>query len=264
MKRFFGHSMLLLAVTTSIASVHASTLLHVDFSNDPVGQVPASAVYVVPATPSEPTGGTKVVVVDDSSVFPDPFGGSGNRSLMVDKLVAEEQVDPKAVWAYGYAPNTKVSFDVFTVKQGPLDSPMFHVFLTDSIWASTVPIGFLVDINNNVTLWGAQTRSILNVWTHNQANTVSISYGESWTYSVSINGQLLQDENGISVFGMGGAPSQLGYVQFATAWTGAQNSRFFVDEITVAAIPEPSTAVMVGLVGFAGVLAGLRRKFPIC
>lgn len=271
-----------LCASLSIAgSLAASTIATWDFQ---------SGSYIAGSAPSTSgtgislgnlTNGNQVLVVGPSTTPVNPFGGAENKSLYVQRVVADSTTPILQLNVPGYttaAPLTTgtVSFDLFAdlitngrgsieVNLGTMASAASggrtNSFAAFQINMSTATAGTIGRLSyfSNTTSGGSITHSEFIVPT-DTATTLSVSWtagGANPTYSIYVNG-VHAITSAFTVPSIAG----LNAIRFTTV-NGTTDINYYVDNISVSSspIPEPaSAAALFGAIAASCVLGRRRAR----
>ena len=276
------HIRLLASLCASLAfagALHASIITTWNFQG---------ASYVAGSAPSTSgtgisftnvTNGNRVLVVGSASTPADPFGGTGNQSLYVQRVAADNTTPILQLNVPGYttaAPLTSgtVSFDLFAdlitngrgsieVNLGTMASAgsagRANSFAAFQINMSTATAGTIGRLSyfSNTTSGPSITHSEFLVPT-DTATTLSVSWtagGSNPSYSIYVNG-VHAITSAFTVSSVAG----LNAIRFTTV-NGTTDINYFVDNISVSSspIPEPAHATTLLAAVAACITWGRRR-----
>jgi hypothetical protein len=253
------------------AILSATTLATFDFQGETVDAAPAGTGVLVGNT----SGANDVLVVDDASAKPDPFGGPGNKSVFVHRLSTDATLPIFQLQTSGFTGGVlasgTLSFDFYletvTNGRGSVEINLGSMatasslgrqnsFAAFQINASTASTTGGISYFNNTTSGGSITTSGFAL-IPNAKNTLSVSWDDiAKTYSIALNGSTVIS-SAYTVSSIAGLSS----IRFTTV-NGNTDINYYIDNVVVSnsAIPEPSTAAI--LVGGAGLMAavGIRRS----
>lgn len=236
----------------------ASILWSEDFQAQTPGVSPSGAVITGPAS--------KSIVVDSTTSVTDPFGPAGNRSLMMEKTQNGGTYMPRVEWTIPVASEFRISFDAYTVFDigAGLDKPILNIFAYKDTTALIGPRFWVQEAGALVLGDGASLLTVTGVWTHNQVNHFDLEIFEDDTYSLSINGTLMQATVGDITkdrFAFNSSPEgglDINRFQVSIADSGRVGARVFVDNLVM--IPEPSTVALTAFGLIAGLLSWRKRR----
>lgn len=245
-------------------------VLHVDFLGDQTGQAPSGGIIS-----GASAGNRRVVVVDSSSSPVDPFGGSGNKSLLIEQKNGGAPITAR--WNIPGASLTsgKVDFSAFSYVNADegwgLSRGVFYMY--DATPDSGNGLAFFMSWaeNGRVTVTARDEADSTtntsfrfdNKWKINEENHVSVEFMPEHgvdvpSFRIWLNGELLTYGQQDYLFLRVGT-SKVDDVRFAHDNSQGTNSRIFINEFTVSQIPEPHTVV-----GVVGVLFGIflvRKRY---
>lgn len=255
---------------------NGTTLLNVDFQSDTVGELPAQR-----SSQTNIGSPNTVAVVDGTSTPPDPFGPAGNKSLYMNAPVGSSS--SAGIWfttqddtlvAHGsfqtqiYMVNESRFLDL---RLGQLDPGIG----TGRISEGSSLIRLLVGSGNGTnTISVYQNGNSGTVVDQTFAFDTTLNLSIDWQmsggdigYSVSLNGTPLTI-SGVSLFDfyntsfmLDGEPVTIEGVnglQYRTGGAEASNYEYFVNSLSVSAIPEQGhVGLLIGLIGL--LFAGSRK-----
>lgn len=264
MKKIF--SLLFLIPLLGAIGVQAQTpIIHQDFSDGTWGSGNLSLG-------SNAAGNRRGLVVGESTDPVDPFGGAGNRSLLLEQSNATANGVVGVRWNFPTAtPSLSagvVEFEAYAYHDTTWSSPSGAVYVRSGsnhgvfmIFSATG--GGRVSIQSRNDAGSNIQHTFDDVWSLNDAQRVKIEFfqselpSEELVFKVWINEQLLTHgtgENARDWFYMRTAGlTALNSVELAHSSTTGKNSRFFINELTVSTIPEPGT--------YAGIMVFLLAGF---
>lgn len=203
-----------------------------DFQNDTVGANPANASYI-----SEPDGGN-VEVVDINSTFSDPFGGAGNKSMLIDAAKGAPYI---SFHSKNKIVSGTFSMDIYA------DTYDRHNYLrlgnnngSKNLGSEQTAINFLFRPGSTVScqvFTGEQVLKLDNVMAHDKVNRLEVTFDSvSKTFSGKLNGEELTANNGqMKTFEYYKSSkyniSSITVVQFYLPVK--ENSRTFIDKIVL-------------------------------
>lgn len=253
---------LLLAAGVAIPSAQGAYITD-DFQSDTAGAAPSvssSRDYIA-------TSPSVAMVVDSTTTPADPFGGSGNHSLL---LQDKNSTENPTIWWTGAAGGLQsgdlsVQFQLDPSLAAPAD-PYAYAVIALGHGLSSGGAGIGGDIALAVDLFtsdavSASVRpnfgiSIVNTAALGTVHTLTLHFDlGSSTYSGKLDGVDLEKTGGGTTFPFYGSVSNIDSVALSAGWSGTTGVQVFFDNVNLSAVPEPATA---GLMGMA--MAGLLLK----
>ncbi len=245
-----------------MAPANAAVLWSEDFEGMTAGSLPP--VQAPPGTiginsVTSNVSGTRRTMVTDSATSPiDPFGGTGNQSLMFEKTGTGAGTSPNVYFTTPEATLGILTFDLYTVNSGTLTTPVFTLYTYDG--GNSGQIGtFLIFSASNVTAvpsGGAKTVS--NVLSTGVTQQVSLHFLANQTYSVAINGTPLSFSGTTWLPYYSATAFSIDRIRIGSQDDANYRSQVFVDNFVL--VPEPGTCVLLGLAGMAFLLNRRKRR----
>lgn len=226
-----------------------------DFQSQTPGSAPSGTGIstIIPA-------GAQVTVLDDETTVTDPFGPTGNHSLMLEKT--ENGPHPKAIFTFGQSYSAGVlTLDAYSFSNPSLDAPLISITLYNGDAGSSSNIGAWLWLGGTgLTVQdGATARTAANVWDLNQAGEIKVEFFTNSTFSVSIDDEMITIGGKTAFSYFRSSVTGADRVQISIGETARTKSRVFVDDLSLSvAIPEPGAVVLMGLAG--GALFMFSRK----
>lgn len=243
----------LLGFLTSL-SMQAQTLLQENFDGMTAGSAPPVSGQITYVSGNN--ANRQILVVDGSTSPADPFGGSGNQSLMIEKTGAGTGTIPEINFSFSETNVGILTFDLYLYQSSPsFDTPTLSLYLYDGS-----DIGVLTAFTANGTLVATPSgnKSVSGTPSLNLAIPIKIEFFTNQTYNVTVNGTLLNFPGvGTNVPYYTNTATSFDKLRIGTVEANRTESRFFVDNVLLV-VPEPSTMTFLGLVGMAGLF--LRRR----
>jgi hypothetical protein len=251
------------ATVFGMSSMASAAYLSFDFQGDTVGAAPSGTSYAL-------AGGTnRLEVVDSASNPADPFGGSGNKSLLLednsDPLPGGASAEVRFQGGAGAPTAGTFSTNFYAFDDATYHRPFLEVKLGTNNVASGGDIGAWLFFTDSGTISDFNGGPAFdNVLTLNTINTLTLTFDTvADTYSGTIQQgagpavPLTKDSGATTVFSLGTAPSVgIDSVGFGVGWSSNAEDRQFVDNVTITAVPEPAS---MGLILGAGAMM-LRRR----
>jgi len=236
------HSVFVIAASLCLSVNLFSAVISEDFNADTPGEAPRSLT----------TREGDITVVDASTNPVDPFGPAENHSMAIRKIASGDGV-PRATWKQiDFPTHGKLTLTAYSVSDEEKPNPQLNIFLIkDDINNIAISLFFLGSdayVGN-----GSDYLTVEGVWILNAANEVVIEYFSNYTYSIFINGTILETSGGQTIFAFTNEIGDFNALQFATASTKRSGSEVFINDFEVTAVPEVSALSMLlfgsGLVG---------------
>ncbi len=245
--------------TCLVASIMPASLwaaLPEDFQSDTVGAAPSGAHWI--------TTGASVTVVDGNSTNADPFGGVGNQSMYINSAALSTYVVYKNDTAYTAG---TFSIDLY----GANVNSYTYVKLGNSSVSTGVPnvdtaVNLLIRWGSVFSSWDASNVSYNfdSKLLQNVAYSLVVTFDSSTEkWSATVNGTSITANSGVTtVFDYYNANSNsvlnVDRVSLYSP-TASGGAMTYVDNISLAQIPEPSSALLVGAAAML-VAGSLRRR----
>jgi hypothetical protein len=263
------------------ATVQAQVLLNENFNDDAVGSIPNTVDVVLGDNP--PATGSDVEVVGPGSSYTDPFGPAGNHSLVLDNYNGGSSFPndwPFVSWNNELGqPGTRyrhgtVEFDLYLKNDGPaapntkfwtyVDLRLgFDVSLPNTV-ADTIIYGNF-RVQDGVSYYFFEAATAPSNGHPLLADTpVHVKYTilPDETYTLEVNGNFVEKAGSKFVPWKATGPNA-GFNVFAIGAAFGPNNLtaepFYIDNLVITAIPEPTSLVLVGL-ALTNVGMLLRRR----
>lgn len=243
---------LIAALVCSASLAHSQTLLNINFQADQAGQAPSSG------TISGIEQG-RIIVVDSSTNPASPFG-TGKKGLFIEKV------------SRGAVPTIRWNFSATTV--GEVEASVLAPSPSDGFTTSgaiylfkgaTLGVGVIWNATGKLSIMGRSSEGGENVVIgfadpipFDVVIDVKLTFRDG-AVSVLVNNVLQESDSGQTEFFMRLSDGGVDNIAFADPSTTNENRFFFVESFEVKAIPEPSTAGLLGVAGVTGIF--LSRRF---
>lgn len=258
------------------SSLMGQSILDVDFSSDTTGQPPSGATI-------SGTSGTdrRIVVVDGGSNPADPFGGVGNKSLLLEQKVGGGAVTARWNLPGGSLTSGVFEFSAFSyqnVGEG-WGSPQGILYFYDAGYSSPSASGIALSLswnqNGQVGVRGRVNESdttdgnfqFAGKWNINEVNDVRLELShehspELSSFRIWLNGELLTyGEDNQEYLYLRAGTSKIDNIRFAHSNSTGVNSRIFINGFTVSQIPEPgAVSALFGGIGVGVMLVARWRR----
>lgn len=254
----------LLSCSSVMVSAQAFTFFE-DFESVAAGGFPSGSGYPAGVTVTRDHQGVQriVQVVDSNSNPADPFGPTGNHSLLIARPTGGSGI-PRASWRTPDFIDGKgeVSFKLLIgdERAGISQASTVNLFIASGSIATNAIAGVLSFSNRNLSIWvdgtSAGNATMTNAINYDEEVTVRVMVMED-KFSVFLNDTIVE-LSGRTEFDFRStfAYDNINYVQFASAWNADTNTYFYIDDLAISSIPEGATlglmfgATLVGLMGW--------------
>lgn len=243
---------LVAALVCSASLAHSQTLLNINFQADQAGQAPASGTI---------TGieQGRIIVVDSSTNPASPFG-SGKQGLLIEKV--SKGAVPTVRWSFSAVTAGEAEVSLFAPSSSGGFSTSGAIYLFKG---GTLGVGVIWSTAGKLSIMGRASEGGENVIIgfvdpipFDVAMDVKLTFRDG-AVSVLVNNVLQESDSGQTEFFMRLSDGVVDNIAFADPSTTSENRFFFVESIEVKAIPEPSTAGLLGVAGVTGIF--LSRRF---
>lgn len=233
-----------------------------DFQSTTPGQFPNGSGYPsgVTVTPNTGTSG-EVYVVGSETAFPDPFGPSGNQSLMLQRVGATTP-GPQATFSTPHLEFGEISYKLWIDPTTPAAQRTVDLNLGNSSTSGGTAWNALQMRILGGTLRltdGGSTVDGSGLVQIDQEMSIRLLFSDN-SYSVYLN-DVLVDIGGKTVFQFANAVGSVNTFQFASGWNDSRNTaRFYIDDLSIGAIPEASHAAILAGVALLLIVGIVRYQ----
>jgi hypothetical protein len=255
---------LLAAIALATPSASASPYISHNFDTDTSNVAPSGTTYL-----SAP-GSTRAIVVDSSTTTPlDPFGGTGNKSLLLEDNDSGQNSAVAFQGAVAGLNSGTFSATIYAANTTGFMTPQGTVRLGVSNAASTANIGPWLTFESTfaqvVTPGG--TLTLDNVLTANTAYNLTLTFDAvAHTFSGTIGPAdgssspvALSDDSGDTTsFAFRSNVGPITSVFLGGGFVGRTGVRVFFDNVQVSEVPEPASLSLLGLGGLLALRRGRR------
>jgi hypothetical protein len=250
---------LVTAVALSASVASATPYISVNFDSDTSNALPSGTDY------ANAPSGTQAIVVDASTTTPtDPFGGSTNKSLMME----DQSNSDNPIIIYKGAPaglsSGTFSIQIYAATGTGYTQPLGVIHLGQNSAVNSPDIGAWLNfsdsglvVNNSIALDNALTANTaydvtltFDAVAHTYSGTIAPSDGSSPVAALTANSG---STTSFPFYSSGF--NAITTATLITGYPGRTNTRVFFDNLQMNAVPEPASMGLLGL----GCLLAMRR-----